>query len=150
MHPSSGIVLGNIGLSHGHTWPAKTLLECNTLIMGHMHPVVSFHDKLGLRITSPVWVKVKCDPMQLMTTYLEKRHPNIIQANQKMEIQVENLIIMPCFNSFLGGRPINQRPPSRSRIGPILRAQAVKLESAEIFLLDGTYLGTIEQLKTVS
>jgi hypothetical protein len=32
-------------------------------------------------------------------------------------------------------------------IGPVLRSEAVDLDNAEIYLLDGTYLGTLNQLR---
>jgi hypothetical protein len=34
--------------------------------------------------------------------------------------------------------------------GPVLRSEAVDMEKAEIYLLDGTFLGTLSQLKTLS
>jgi hypothetical protein len=59
---------------------------------------------------------------------------------------------MPSFNDFLGGRPINgdvsQKKEQNPRmIGPILRSKILDLDNAEIYLLDGTYLGTLSQLK---
>jgi hypothetical protein len=35
-------------------------------------------------------------------------------------------------------------------VGPVLRASAVDIENAETYLLDGTFLGTIKQLRTQS
>lgn len=152
LHPSSGITLNNIGLFHGHTWPAKKLLECNTLVMGHVHPTVSFYDQLGFHITSPVWMKAKCNPKQLAITYSKRQH-----TKSKTKItshitkpRVKKLIIIPCFNNYLGGRAINRKKPNKSYIGPILRSQSIEIETAEVYLLDGTYLGTVEQLKTTS
>jgi len=59
---------------------------------------------------------------------------------------------MPSFNDFLGGRPINEvystgEAAAEGFIGPVLRSQAVNVEVAEVYLLDGTYLGTLSQLK---
>ncbi len=35
--PSTGVVvLGNVGLFHGHAWPAPELLGCRSLITGHV------------------------------------------------------------------------------------------------------------------
>jgi putative SbcD/Mre11-related phosphoesterase len=152
LHPSSGITLNNVGLLHGHTWPAKKLLECNTLVMGHVHPTVSFHDQLGFHITSPVWIKAKCNPKQFATKYLERRYKKskLKTTSQIAKTRVKELIIMPCFNTFLGGRAINREKSDKSYIGPILRSQSIDLEEAEIYLLDGTYLGKTRQLKTTS
>jgi len=64
--PPSGIALwGRYGLFHGHAWPAPELLGCESLIQGHLHPVVAFTDALGYRITRPVWVRAPCDGARL-------------------------------------------------------------------------------------
>jgi metallophosphoesterase superfamily enzyme len=58
---------------------------------------------------------------------------------------------MPSFNEFLGGKPLNKGKAGKERIvGPVLRSEAVDMENAETYLLDGTYLGTLSQLKTLS
>ena len=59
---------------------------------------------------------------------------------------------MPSFNDFLGGRPINKTRPrkeigSEALIGPVLRSEAVDVDEAELYLLDGTFLGTLNQLR---
>jgi len=54
---------------------------------------------------------------------------------------------MPCFNNFLRGRAINKKQAGKSYRGPILRSQAIKMEVAETYLLDGTFLGSIKQLR---
>jgi len=59
--PTTGVKIGDIGLFHGHAWPAPELLECRTLVMGHIHPTVAFRDPLGYRITTQVWVKARCE-----------------------------------------------------------------------------------------
>jgi len=57
---------------------------------------------------------------------------------------------MPSFNDFLGGRPVNEISPHKDSsgelIGPVLRSKAVDLANSELYLLDGTYLGTLNQL----
>jgi metallophosphoesterase superfamily enzyme len=62
---------------------------------------------------------------------------------------------MPSFNDFLGGQPINRKGMGadhkyRALIGPLLRSKSIKIEDAELFLLDGTFLGTVKQLTTLS
>ncbi len=154
LHPSTGIVLDAAGIFHGHTWPATRLLLCKTLVMGHVHPTVVFRDSLGFQIAIPAWIKAKFDIKRLTKTYLSKnsRKAKVITNAQKnrMEFKVEQLIILPCFNSFLGGKPINKKNRRRSYIGPVLRSGAVDINKAEAYLLDGTLLGTIERLKTLS
>jgi putative SbcD/Mre11-related phosphoesterase len=156
--PSTGLEIGQIGFFHGHQWPSPTLLKCKTLVMGHVHPVVAFQDPAGFRITKQVWVKANCNRIQL-TKVLLQRHKIKIEKNPeetllkhyKIKPKAAQLLIMPSFNEFLGGKPLNKGKTGTERIvGPILRSEAVDMENAETYLLDGTYLGTLNQLKILS
>ncbi|MCW3981453.1 MAG: metallophosphoesterase [Candidatus Bathyarchaeota archaeon] len=154
VHPSTGTTLRNIGLFHGHTWPAPKLLACSTIVMGHVHPTVAFRDYLGLRITSPVWIKARLDTEKLADVYLRRKSKegrNRIAKALKSSDPVESkkLVVMPCFNDFLGGRPINRKTERSSYAGPLLRSDAVNINTAEVYLLDGTFLGRVEQLCTL-
>jgi putative SbcD/Mre11-related phosphoesterase len=40
---SSGMVIGDVLLTHGHVMPSENLSHVNKIIMGHLHPVY-FHD----------------------------------------------------------------------------------------------------------
>ncbi len=157
LHPSTGIPLNNAGLFHGHTWPSKKLLKCNTLVMGHAHPTVAFRDSLGFRITVPVWVKAECNTEKLVSAYLKGKHirtnkmsTTAIKKHLVTGPMIKQLLIMPCFNDFLGGRPINKKAKRKRYIGPVLRSEAVKVDKAGVYLLDGTFLGTVEQLRTLN
>lgn len=156
-HPSTGIPLNTIGLFHGHTWPSKKLLQCKTLIMGHIHPTVAFRDSLGFQITTPVWIKAKCDTEKLASAFLKSKHIKItsnltatIKKHFDIEPKVKQLLIMPCFNDFLGGRPVNRKREHKRYIGPVLRSEAINIDRAEVYLLDGTFLGAIKQLKVLN
>ncbi len=157
LHPSTGIALNTTGLFHGHTWPAKKLLKCTTLIMGHVHPTAFFRDSLGFQITKPVWIKCKCSAEKLARAFLKSKHikatNNPIATTKKhfnITPKVKQLFIMPCFNDFLGGRPVNEKREHTSYIGPVFRSEAININMAEAYLLDGTFLGTIEQLKALN
>ena len=157
--PATGTVVDDVGLFHGHKWPSPALLRCKTLIMGHLHPVVVFRDPAGFKITRQVWVKAKCDTTQLSKTLLQKQQIKIkgtpeetVKKHYNFKPRTTQLFIMPSFNDFLGGRPINETKTRRKgqtspMIGPVLRSEAVDLDNSEIYLLDGTYLGTLNQLK---
>ncbi len=158
VQPASGITLDDVGLFHGHKWPSPNLLSCKTLIMGHLHPVVVFRDPTGFKLTRQIWMKINCNTSALTKILLEK---NNIRIESTPEITLKNhcqispkttqLFIMPSFNDFLGGRPVNETGPGRrdseELIGPVLRSKAVDLDNSEIYLLDGTYLGTLNQLR---
>jgi hypothetical protein len=160
--PSTGVRIGETGFFHGHTWPSPELLECKNLVIGHLHPVVVFRDPLGFRITSQVWIKAKCDGLKLAKALLKKLHIKVEDELTKTfkkhfhgVPKVSQIFIMPAFNDFLGGQPINsgrigKEEKYRDFIGPLLRSGAVDTESAEIYMLDGTYLGTIRQLRLLA
>jgi putative SbcD/Mre11-related phosphoesterase len=153
VHPSTGMMLNAIGLFHGHTWPPPKLLKCRTLVMGHVHPTIAFRDGIGVYITTPVWIKAEYNNAKLVAAVIKSKHTK--KSTLKREKFAENskinqLLIMPCFNDFLGGRPINRKYKRRKYIGPILRSEAINIDKAEVYLLDGTYLGTIEQLRGIS
>ena len=160
--PATGTIIGNTGLFHGHKWPSPALLKCKTLIMGHLHPVVVFRDPGSFRLTREVWVKTKCNTSQLSRILLQKHRikiddtpENTMQKHYNFKPQSSQVFIMPSFNDFLGGRPINDTRPQKDQtaktlIGPLLRSETVDMENAEIYLLDGTYLGTLNQLKKLN
>ena len=157
--PATGTIVGDVGLFHGHKWPSPTLLKCKTIVMGHLHPVVVFRDPAGFKITRQVWVKAKCDTPQLSKTLLQKQRIKIegtpeetVKKQYNFKPRTSQIFIMPSFNDFLGGRPINETKPRKKRqtptmIGPVLRSETVDLDNSEIYLLDGTYLGTLNQLR---
>ena len=157
--PATGAVLGDVGVFHGHKWPSPELLGCKTLVMGHLHPVVVFRDPVGCRITRQVWMKATCDAEMLAKILLQKYGAKIegsvaetLQKHFGIKLKATELFIMPSFNDFLGGRPINETRPRReigseTLIGPVLRSEAVDVDNSELFLLDGTFLGTLNQLR---
>jgi putative SbcD/Mre11-related phosphoesterase len=159
--PPSGIALwGKYGLFHGHAWPAPELLGCKSLIQGHLHPVVAFTDTLGYRITRPVWVRAPCDRVRLARAILKdskrrrvKDVEDMVKERYGVELRASRCLFVPHFNDFLGGRPINTKERSGSklaridRFGPLLRGGIVNMREAEVQLLDGTYLGTVKQLR---
>ena len=156
---STDLIEGKIGFFHGHRWPSPTLLKCKTLIMGHVHPIVAFRDPAGFRITRQVWVKAKCDGIKLAETLLQRNKIKIEESAEEalrkhygIKLETSQLFIMPSFNGFLGGRPLNKTKAGESTriVGPVLRSEAVNMENAEIYLLDGTFLGSLNQLRTLS
>jgi len=152
-----------IGLFHGNTWPAPELLESRIVIMGHMHPVVAFRDHFNYRMIRPIWVKASCACKLLAPAFL--RHRGIKSTNDPVETIKERLhveprdmgiIIMPAFNDFLGGQAVNRKEgptagrATRDHLGPVLRSGCVDLDAAEVYMLDGTYLGAIRDLRALS
>jgi putative SbcD/Mre11-related phosphoesterase len=160
--PATGVAVDDVGFFHGHRWPSPALLDCKTLAMGHVHPVVVFRDPSGFRVTRQVWVKADCQRSKLAEVLLQKQRVKLGKSPKQtlyerygVRLKSSQLFIMPSFNDFLGGRPLNEgksigSPKAGMAAGPILRSEAVNMRGAEAYLLDGTFLGTLEQLRTLS
>jgi putative SbcD/Mre11-related phosphoesterase len=160
MLPATGTIIGDVGLFHGHKWPSPALLGCKTLVMGHLHPVVVFRDPAGFKMTRQVWMKAACDTEALARVLLQKHGVKVegtveetLQKHYKAKPKASQIFMMPSFNDFLGGRPVNEtrrrkhQLGSEALIGPVLRSKAVDVDNSELYLLDGTYLGTLNQLR---
>lgn len=157
--PPSGLSLwSRFGLLHGHAWPRPEILGCETLIMGHLHPAVTLRDPLGYRLTKPAWVMARCDPKNLLAGTLRtagvraRSNPEEeLRKRFRVGLKAARCVFVPPFNDFLGGRAVNSKRLEEihagERLGPIFRSGAVRIEDAEVHLLDGTYLGRVEQLR---
>jgi len=165
--PSTGTALLDAGFFHGNAWPAPELLQRRSLVIGHVHPTVAFRDPLGFRITAQVWVRARIYREQLVRAFLKgmgfrlkaSDEPfKMLQKNFHVTLKASEFYIMPYFNEFLGGRPINRAVTGKSDrfgrsieyLGPLLRSGSIDIESAETYLLDGTFLGTVSQLRSLS
>jgi putative SbcD/Mre11-related phosphoesterase len=131
---SKGFRIGEYGFFHGHAWPSKKLMQCDYLFIGHIHPVVQLKDRFGYSIIEQVWIKGK-----IIRDKIKKRYK--IEKTGKLE-----LIILPAFNSLLGGTFVNVKNASDKLLGPLLKNNFVDLESAELYLLNGVNLGNVSDL----
>lgn len=134
IHGSKGFKIGRFGFNHGHTWPSKELLTCDCLIISHTHPMIQFKDRFGYRIIQPVWVKSRLDQEKVKDKYGVKKMGDL------------EVIIMPAFNPLLGGTPVNVKKTSDELLGPLLRNDFVGMDDAELYLLDGTFLGKLKNI----
>lgn len=135
IHQSIGIKLDDIYLTHGHSWPDKSFLDCKYIIVGHTHPMIEIKDKIGYKHKKRVWIRGN----------LKKK---IIKEKYGKQTKAK-LIMLPAFNEFSGGIVMNSKwleegEKQKRFIGPIVKSFAI--ENAEAFLLDGTYLGLVKDL----
>jgi metallophosphoesterase superfamily enzyme len=56
---------------------------------------------------------------------------------------------MPAFGELVGGAAVNRRMPDEL-LGPMFRAGVVSLDEAEVYMLDGTYLGRVKELRKLT
>lgn len=130
IHDSKGFVHRNIGFFHGHTWPGKDVMKCETVIMAHEHPHIQFIETLGERDSRPCWVRAR-----FLSEKTEERYPG----------SSPELIILPTFNSLCGGNAIND--PSQKYLSPVVKNGLADIDNATIYLLDGTNLGILKDLR---
>jgi putative SbcD/Mre11-related phosphoesterase len=157
IHSSRGLVLGEdykVAAIHGHAWPYPKLLAADLIVMGHNHPTVLLRTPLGVSISQRVWVKGRCEGSSLARAFLKqaglKGDPKVVFEKQfKARINDPQMVLMPAFNDLLGGLPVNSETP-KSLLGPLLRTGAVKIDGFEVYLLDGTFLGEVELLRTLA
>jgi uncharacterized protein len=140
IHSARGAVLDGVGYFHGHTWPAPELLAASHVVTAHNHPTVHFTDMFGHSIVESVWVKAKFNIDVLKVHFGNLDFENFLQWADP------DLFIMPAFNELCGGVPFNEST-QEDLLGPIFSSGGIALENAEMYLLDGTRLGTIKNLR---
>lgn len=139
IYPSSGFGIKNFWLAHGQGWPPLEALECEYLVIGHDHPAVEFRDKVGSHSVEQCWLVSKTDKEKL-----EKKYGKACR--------LEKIISVPVFNRLIGGMPFNRKSSNKSGkkfkpLSPIL--QTADWKHSEVYLLDGTFLGTLDGLKRI-
>lgn len=137
IYSSRGFKIGKYGFFHGHAWPSKNLMQCDYLFMGHIHPAIEFRDEFGHRNSEKVWVKGKLD---------EKKVKEKFKLGNTGKL---NTIFIPTFNNILGGTAVN-RLSKNEQISPIIVNKFIDLDSSKIYLLDGTYLGILKNIKKIN
>ncbi len=140
VHSARGAVLDGIGYFHGHTWPASELLAASHVITAHNHPTVRFTDTFGYSIVEPAWIRTK-----FKAEILKERYGNLNFENDKDWADPE-VFIMPAFNELCGGVPFNEST-QEDLLGPVFSSGGIELENAEVYLLDGTRLGQIRNIR---
>ena len=119
MISSTGMVEGNILLTHGHTMPSENFSHVDKIIMGHLHPVFFQEDSIinGQR----VWVSIKTEKENIF-------------PNKTGEIEIT---IVPSFNKYFYA---THRKQYRKSISPIIN-KIKTISKAKIITLDGTIIG---------
>lgn len=126
LHDSDGYVFENLGVIHGHSWPSEKVMNCDMVVMSHTHPTVMLTDRRGFKRYEPCWVKTSFYEEKLKEKYPKNKNPNVL--------------IIPAFNPLCGGIAVNRE----GIVGPF--GEVVKVNDAEIFLLDGTSLGKVKNI----
>jgi len=125
------LIIDNLGLVHGHSWPDKKVMGADYLVSAHQHPQIEMIDKLGKKHVEPAWFVLEPEKKNI------KKHYN--EFNDKIK-----LVLMPAFNPLVGS-PIKK--DQKSHLGPILNNNLFKLNDAIVYRLDGSCLGKLKNLR---
>ena len=131
-HPAEGIRVGDVGLLHGHTWPAPEVMEARTVVTCHNHPAVALVDELGHRHKEPCWMRARFAPAA------RERWPALPDDAE--------LVVMPAFNELTGGTALNA-PEGERLLGPLFANGLVDVDEARLWTVDGVELGSVASLR---
>ncbi|HJJ60342.1 MAG TPA: metallophosphoesterase [Methanocorpusculum sp.] len=128
--PATGAVIDGTGYFHGHTIPDESLFG-HLIVCGHHHPVVNIYDEVGCALRgTPGYLLSELD-----ISHWTKKDPASFSDPTRV-------LLVPAFYEFAGGMDVRIIPGNR--ISPV--AGAIKTETAEVFLKDGTYVGRFDEL----
>ena len=122
--PTDGTMFGDVGLTHGHTWPNQAVLESAVVCVGHEHPTVRLKDDVGGSRAERAWLRGRL-----------ALEPFADHHGEELAIDGE-LVVFPAFNDLSGGTWMNV--PGQEFLAPFLPDG---LAEGEAYLLDGTRLG---------
>jgi metallophosphoesterase superfamily enzyme len=118
---AAGVVLGDVGFVHGHTWPAPEVLAADVVCVGHEHPAVRIEDQVGGGRVERVWLRGALDP---------------VAFDLDADASDGELVVFPAFNELAGSTWVNVA--GQSFLAPFLPDG---LADGQAYLLDGTRLG---------
>ena len=124
---STGLVVENTLLTHGHTIPSNNFSHVDKIIMGHVHPVFFKEDSVlnGQR----VWVSIKTEKQKIF-------------SSSSGEIEIT---IVPSFNKYFYA---THKKKYKKSISPIIE-KIKKKSSAKIVTLDGAVIGNESMISNV-
>ena len=126
--PASGAVIDGTGYLHGHMIPDESLFG-HLIVCGHHHPVVNLYDDVGCALRgTPGYLLAEVDTTAW--TDVQPESPT-------------RVLLVPAFYELAGGMDVRLIPGSK--VSPI--AKAIRPETGEVFLKDGTYVAPFTELR---
>ncbi|MDE1769072.1 MAG: metallophosphoesterase [Thaumarchaeota archaeon] len=127
MTGQSGLVVGDILLTHGHAMPSENFSHIDKIVMGHLHPV--YFQEGSVLDGQRLWVSIKTDKSKIF-------------PSNKGELEI---IIVPSFNKYFYA---TSKRYHKKSISPIL--ERIKNNcSAKIVTLDGSIIGDESALENI-
>jgi hypothetical protein len=125
--PTNGTVIDGTGYFHGHTIPAPELMG-HLILCGHHHPVVNIYDDVGCALRgTPGYLLAEIDP----------------SLWGQVPAEPTRVLLVPAFYELAGGMDVRLIPGNN--ISPV--ANAIRKDTAEVFLKDGTYVSPFSELR---
>ena len=133
---TSGLIMEDTLLIHGHTIPEKTKFNIKKIIMGHVHPI--FINPNSVIHGKRLWI------------YLKVKKESIFGLQTKGIIEV---IVVPTFNKYFYSlrSPYKEFKSSSTSISPLIK-QLIKNDailSGLLFTLEGSLIGDIKEIETL-
>jgi len=125
---SSGIVMDDVAVIHGHSWPSPDMMDVEMIVMGHIHPHVRISTSIGYSYVQPCWVRGS-----FVRKKFREKYP---RGNEDMEF-----VIMPAFNPLCGGVAVNREEVEGALMG------LLDMGNASVYTLDGVDLGRVRNLR---
>lgn len=133
--PTDGVRMGDVGLAHGHAWPAPDVATAPTVCIGHEHPTVRIEDEVGGSRVERCWLRGRLDRDAVADGL------GVDAADLDWPDTDPELVVFPAFNDRSGGSRVNV--VDQSFLSPLLPDG---LCDGELFLLDGTRLGPYREV----
>jgi putative SbcD/Mre11-related phosphoesterase len=137
------LLIGDIGLLHGHANPSAALSKAKRLIIGHLHPAYS---RYGSPLSgNPVWVTLRIPRHLIFDTNSSEEEKEAVKEEREGGGDLE-ILVMPAFNPELGAAGLTVM---RERvISPIIRKiDQEQVSEALVIMLDGSVIGDVDSMK---
>jgi metallophosphoesterase superfamily enzyme len=136
--PVRGALIDGVGYLHGHTYPAPDL-PGHPLVIGHHHPMVALRDQVGCALRAAALLLAPArTPCLLQEDGGDAQGSQVLGGNPPPT----KVLVMPAFNELSGIDLLELRS---TNLGPLSRC--MDFDAAEVYLTDGTYLGTAGSLR---
>ncbi|SFM60761.1 metallophosphoesterase [Methanolobus profundi] len=141
VHPVRGSVIEDVGYFHGHTWPDPKLLAADYIITAHNHPTIRLTDSLGYATVEQSWIRTR-----LNLSVLQGHFTSLELGEDNDNWNDPELIVVPSFNELCGGVAFNESMHD-DLLGPLFSSKGVDIDNAQAYLLDGTQLGKLKNIR---
>jgi len=125
---------GVVGLCHGHAAFTSRLTSVDTLVLGHSHPSIHLWDRFSKYILR-TWIRASTSSFKLSID----QKCCLSSTKQSSYPPTKEIIVLPAFNQYFGGFPINEG----GFVPGFIAERLIHPDLAKLYLLDGVFLGSV-------